>query len=63
MNLGTIEPFESITYDIDGVKHTIASRDVHENVGFHKRTKEGEDMSTNVSEHKGELIQIFLINN
>ena len=58
LNLGTIEPFKSITYDIGGVKYTITPRDVNANVGFHKRTKEGEDVSTNVSGHKGELNKI-----
>ncbi len=58
LNLGTIEPFKSITYDIGDVKYTITPRDVNANVGFHKRTKEGEDVSTNVSGHKGNLDKI-----
>lgn len=43
LNLGTIEPFRSITYDVNGVKYTITPRDVNASVGFHIRTKEGED--------------------
>lgn len=58
LNLGTIEPFKSITYDIGGVKYTITPRDVNAGIGFHKRTKEGEDVSTNVSGHKGDLNKI-----
>lgn len=58
LNLGTIEPFKSITYDVDGVKYTITPRDVNASIGFHKRTKEGEDASTNVSGHKGDLNKI-----
>ena len=27
LNLGTIEPFKSITYDVGGVKYTITPRD------------------------------------
>lgn len=58
LNLGTIEPFKSITYDVDGAKYTITPRDINANVGFHKRNKEGEDASTNVSGHKGDLNKI-----
>ena len=58
LNLGTIEPFRSITYDVNGVKYTITPHDVNASVGFHIRTKEGEDVSTNVSGHKGNLNKI-----
>lgn len=58
LNLGTIEPFRSITYDVNGVKYTITPRDVNASVGFHIRTKEGEDVSTNVSGYKGDLNKI-----
>ena len=58
LNLGTIEPFKSITYDVSGEKYTITPRDVNASIGYHKRTKEGEDVSTNVSGHKGDLNKI-----
>lgn len=58
LNLGTIEPFKSITYDVGGVKYTITPRDVNASIGFHIRTKEGEDVSTNVNGHKGDLNKI-----
>ena len=58
LNLGTIEPFKSITYDVGGVKYKITPCDINAGVGFHKRTKEGEDVSTNVSGYKGDLDKI-----
>ena len=58
LNLGTIEPFKSITYDVNGVKYTITPREINANVGFHKRTKEGEDVSIDVNGHKGDLNKI-----
>lgn len=58
LNLGTIEPFKSITYDIDGVKYTITPSDINISVGFHKRTKEGENVSTDVSGHRNDLNKI-----
>lgn len=51
LNLGTIEPFKSITYDVNGIKYTIAPRNINAHAGFHTRTKEGEKESINVSGH------------
>ena len=58
LNLGTIEPFKSITYDIGGEKYTITPRDVNASIGFHDRTKEGENTSTIVSGHKNDIKKI-----
>lgn len=58
LNLGTIEPFKSITYDIGGVRYTITPRDVNASIGFHNRTKEGENASTIVSGHKNDIKKI-----
>lgn len=55
LNLGTISPFKSITYDVRGVKYTITPNDVNAGIGFHKRTKNGEDVSTLVSGHKSDI--------
>lgn len=58
LNLGTIKPFKSITYDVNGEKYTITPRDINVDVGFHTRTKEGEKVSTNVDGHRGNLNRI-----
>lgn len=58
LNLGTIEPFKSITYDVNGIKYTIAPRNINAHAGFHTRTKEGEKESINVSGHRGDLNEI-----
>ena len=58
LNLGTIEPFKSITYDVNGTKYTFTPHDVNVSIGFHKRTKEGENESTTISGHKGDLKKI-----
>lgn len=49
LNLGTIEPFKEITYEVDGVHYTIAPNKEYTNIGFHLRRKEGEEKSTLVS--------------
>lgn len=58
LNLGTIEPFKTISYSIDGEKYTITPSDLNASIGFHNRTKDGEDVSTYVSGHKGDLKKI-----
>lgn len=58
LNLGTIEPFKSITYDVSGVKYTITPHDTNVSIGFHKRTKEGENVSATISGHRGDLNKI-----
>ena len=58
LNLGTISPFKSITYDVRGVKYTITPNDLNAELGFHKRTKNGEDVSTLVCGHKNDIKKI-----
>lgn len=58
LNLGTISPFKSITYDVRGVKYTITPNDVNAGIGFHKRTKNGEDVFTLVIGHKNDIKKI-----
>lgn len=55
LNLGTIEPFKSITYDVNGVKYTITPHNINASLGFHTRIKEGESKSTLVGGYKGDL--------
>lgn len=55
LNLGTIEPFKSITYDVNGEKYTITPSDINASIGYHMRIKEGETTSTRVSGYKGNL--------
>ena len=55
LNLGTIEPFKSITYDVNGEKYTITPSDINASIGYHTRIKEGETTSTRVSGYKGNL--------
>lgn len=60
LNLGTIKPFKSISYDVGGVKYTITPfpDDANASLGVHNRTKEGEDVPTLVNGNKGNLKKI-----
>lgn len=37
LNLGTIEPFEEITYDVNGTTYSVYPSDKNAHLGFHKR--------------------------
>ena len=48
LNLGTIEPFKKIIYDINGEAYSIVPHDTNSQLGFHKRTKESTGEETSI---------------
>lgn len=58
LNLGTIEPFKEIAYEVNGTCYTITPHDANANLGVHKRKKEGDEDAVLISNHKGNLDKI-----
>ncbi len=58
LNLGTIEPFKEIKYEINGTVYTISPNDTNSNVGVHIRQAEGDDTVTTVWGSKGDREKI-----
>lgn len=52
LNLGTIEPFEEITYDIDGIAYSVYPADKNANLGFHKRKNLSDGTETHISSNR-----------
>ena len=46
LNLGTMEPFSEITYEINGSEYRITPLETYEHAGFHNRTKLSDGTST-----------------
>lgn len=58
LNLGTIEPFNKITYSINGENYTIIPGETYPNLGFHKRTKESDGTISSISNGRSQRDKI-----
>lgn len=52
LNLGTIEPFEEITYDINGTTYSVYPSDKNAHLGFHKRKNLADGTETRISSNR-----------
>lgn len=63
LNLGTIEPFEEITYDINGTTYSIYPADKNAHLGFHKRKNLNDGTETSVSSNRNNSFETIAEDN
>lgn len=52
LNLGTIEPFEEIIYEVNGTEYSICPAESNANLGFHKRKNIADGTETKVNSNR-----------